>query len=311
MPIIRANNLVKRFGSILAVDNLSLSINKGEIFGLVGPNCAGKSTTIKMLVGLLKPDRGEILVNDVNISHNLNEVKKILGLVPQDVAIYENISASENVKFFGSLYGLHGKKLHEMAKEALEFTGLYDKRNERPKRFSGGMKRRLNIACSIVHKPDILIMDEPTVGIDAQSRSHILESVKGINKSGTTVIHTSHYMEEVENICTRIGIVDFGRIIALGDKNELKMLLNSEEIITLEVDNAGECRFDEISYLNGVTSMVIHENLIQVVSYNAHDILQEIIEIILKNNKKIVNISLKSPSLENVFLSLTGRNLRD
>lgn len=311
MPVIRANNLVKRYGSVLAVDNLSLSINKGEIFGLVGPNCAGKSTTIKMLMGLLKPDRGEILINGVNLSHNLKEVQKTMGLVPQDVAIYENISARENVEFFGSLYGLHGRILSELAKEALEFSGLYDKKNERPKTFSGGMKRRLNIACSIVHKPDILIMDEPTVGIDAQSRNHILECVKDVNRMGTTVIYTSHYMEEVENICTRIGIVDFGRIIALGDKNDLIKLLNSEEIINIEVDNIGNCTFDEINSLDGVNSMVIYENAIQVVADTVHGILQEIIEIILKENKKIININLKNPSLENVFLTLTGRNLRD
>lgn len=311
MPIIKTYNVVKRFGSTLAVDNLSLTINKGEILGLVGPNCAGKSTTIKMLAGLLKPDRGEIYINGEDISLNPKETKKIIGLVPQDIAIYENISAKENVEFFGSLYGLYGRVLRDMAKEALEFCGLYEKRHERPKSFSGGMKRRLNIACSIVHKPDILIMDEPTVGIDTQSRNHILKSVQKINKSGTTIIYTSHYMEEVESICTRIAIVDFGRIIAIGDKNELKMLLNSEEIITIEVNNADGCSFNEINNLEGVISFTLHDNCLQIVSNNAHDILQDIIQIVFDESKKIININLKSPSLENVFLTLTGRNLRD
>ncbi|MDP4182390.1 MAG: ATP-binding cassette domain-containing protein [Bacillota bacterium] len=311
MPIVKVNNLVKRYGSILAVDNLCLSIEKGETFGLVGPNCAGKSTTIKMLVGLLKPDRGEIFINGIDIVQNHKEIKRNIGLVPQDVAIYENMSARENIEFFGSLYGLYGKNLKEMASEALEFSGLYEKQNERPKKFSGGMKRRLNIACSIVHKPQILIMDEPTVGIDAQSRNHILSSVKELGKSGTTVIYTSHYMEEVESLCTRIGIVDFGRIIAIGNKNELKNLIDSEEIVAMELDNTSDFRLDELSSLDEVSSAVLHGNQLQIVTSNSHGILQDIIEIILRQDKKIININLNTPSLENVFLKLTGRNLRD
>ncbi|MCX7749892.1 MAG: ABC transporter ATP-binding protein [Clostridia bacterium] len=311
MSIVKVKNLIKRFGQNLAVDNLSLCIDKGEIFGLVGPNGAGKSTTIKMLVGLLKPDSGEILIDDKNIATHAMHVKKRIGLVPQDLAIYENISAIENVKYFGSLYGLYGRALEDLSEEALEFVGLLDRKREKPKRFSGGMKRRLNIACSIVHKPKLIIMDEPTVGIDTQSRNYILESVKDLNSKGTGIVYTSHYMEEVEAICDCIGIIDMGKLIAVGGKEELKMLLDSDETITIETRDIPESTLNLIRQAEGVTSASISGSHILIHTLDVQRYLQGILNTLNQMEIKIVDISIKKPNLEDVFLSLTGRKLRD
>lgn len=308
---IELRNLVKRYGGSLAVDNISLKIEKGEIFGLLGPNGAGKSTTIKMIIGLLKPDRGEIYVKGMDIRKDSLAVKRILGLVPQDIAIYDGITARENVEFFGKLYGLRGENLKKGADEALEFTGLKDKEKEKPKKFSGGMKRRLNIACAIVHQPEIIIMDEPTVGIDAQSRNHILASVKELNKRGATIIYTSHYMEEVETIANRVGIIDYGKLIALGTKDELKKQLSTDEKILIEAVNIRFNPVDEIKKLNGITNVSLKGNKIEILTPNAQQVLQDILFILSKENVTVRNISLQEPDLENVFLSLTGRNLRD
>lgn len=308
---IELRNLVKRYGSSLAVDNISLKIEKGEIFGLLGPNGAGKSTTIKMIMGLLKPNRGEIYVKGMDIRKDSLAIKRLLGLVPQDIAIYDGITARENVEFFGKLYGLRGKNLKNGADEALEFTGLKDKEKEKPKKFSGGMKRRLNIACAIVHQPEIIIMDEPTVGIDAQSRNHILDSVKELNKRGTTIIYTSHYMEEVETIAKRVGIIDYGKLIALGTKDELKKQLSTDERILIEASNIRFNPVDEIKKLNGITNVSLKENKIEILTPNAQQVLQDILFILSKENVTVRNISLQEPDLENVFLALTGRNLRD
>nr|WP_204403196.1 ABC transporter ATP-binding protein [Alkaliphilus hydrothermalis] len=308
---IKLTNVVKRYDSKLAVDQVSLNIQQGEIFGLLGPNGAGKSTTIKMIMGLLKPNSGEIIVHGLDIKSKSMEVKKLLGMVPQDIAIYDNISARENVGFFGSLYGLRGKELKKAVDEALEYTGLLDRQKEKPKKFSGGMKRRLNIACAIVHKPEIIIMDEPTVGIDPQSRNHILESVRELNRRGATVIYTSHYMEEVENLCHRVGIIDHGKLIALGTKEELKMQMNQEQLIQIE---ASDIRFNvvnEIKKLQGVINVSVKENILEVLTKNAQQLLQDILFVMGKGNTTIRNISLQEPDLESVFLSLTGRTLRD
>lgn len=304
-------NVIKRYGSLLAVDNINLTIEKGEIFGLLGPNGAGKSTTIKMIMGLLKPDSGDITVKDMNVNkHNL-EAKKLFGFVPQDLAIYEDISAKENMEFFGKLYGLRGKKLKEKVNNALEFTGLIDKQKEKPKKLSGGMKRRLNIACAIVHEPEFIIMDEPTVGIDPQSRNHILESVKELNRRGATVIYTSHYMEEVQTICNRVGIIDYGKLIALGNQEELKKQVAKEEKIIVEAVDIRFNPVDEIKKLNGITNLIHDENTIEVFTQNAQQVLQDVLFILSKENVQVKNIALQEADLESVFLILTGRNLRD
>lgn len=311
--VIEMRNLIKRYdkNSKLAVDNISLNIQQGEIFGLLGPNGAGKSTAIKMLMGLLKPNSGDILIKGLDVQKNGLEIRRLLGLVPQDLAIYDQLSARENVAFFGSLYGLNSRDLKPRIDEALEFTGLLDKQKEKPKKFSGGMKRRLNIACAIVHRPEIIIMDEPTVGIDPQSRNHILESVKELNRRGTTVIYTSHYMEEVEMVCDRIGIIDYGKLIAQGTKEELKKQMNQEEKIVIEASDIRFNTIDEIKKIHGVTRVSLNENIIEVITRKAQQVLQDVLFVLSKENTFVRNIALQEPDLESVFLSLTGRSLRD
>lgn len=232
--ILEIKSLKKSFGEKTVVDKMSFKVNKGEILGFLGPNGAGKSTTINMITTILDVDDGKVLFEGREISENDNDFKKSLGYVPQDIALFNDLSAYENVKFFGSLYGLKGNYLNDRVKETLELVGLYDRKNDYPDSFSGGMKRRLNIACSIVHKPKILIMDEPTVGIDPQSRNNILEVTKNLRDEGTTVIYTSHYMEEVDAICTRLIIVDSGHIIESGDKEEIKAKYKSKGLNNLE-----------------------------------------------------------------------------
>lgn len=304
-------NVIKRYGSNLAVDNINFSIEDGEIFGLLGPNGAGKSTTIKMIMGLLKPDHGSITVDGMDVVKKNIEIRKMLGFVPQELAIYENMSARENVEFFGSLYGLRGKNLRDRADEALEFTGLKDREKEKAKKYSGGMKRRLNIACAIVHEPKIIIMDEPTVGIDPQSRNHILESVKELNRRGTTIIYTSHYMEEVQSMCERVGIVDLGRLIALGTVDELKHQMSEKEKIVVEAGKISFNPVDSIKKLNGVSGVTVNESTIEILTDTAQEVLQDVLFILVKDNVTVKNISLIEPDLESVFLTLTGKKLRD
>lgn len=226
--ILKLSGLSKKFGNKTAVDHISLEIKEGEIFGLLGPNGAGKSTTLNMVCSLLKPTSGNIEIFGMNTSNNMKKIKKKIGYIPQELAIHGNLKAWENVELFTSLYGIKGKELKSAIDKSLEFVGLLDRKNDFAKNFSGGMKRRLNIACAIGHNPRLMIFDEPTVGIDPQSRNFILEKIKTANNYGSTIIYTSHYMEEVEAICSRIAIMDNGRIIAVGTKEELVRLVTSE-----------------------------------------------------------------------------------
>lgn len=226
--ILKLSGLSKKFGNKTAVDHISLEIKEGEIFGLLGPNGAGKSTTLNMVCSLLKPTSGNIEIFGMNTSNNMKKIKNKIGYIPQELAIHGNLKALENVELFTSLYGIKGKELKSAIDKSLEFVGLLDRKNDFAKNFSGGMKRRLNIACAIGHNPLLMIFDEPTVGIDPQSRNFILEKIKTANNYGSTIIYTSHYMEEVEAICSRIAIMDNGRIIAVGTKEELVRLVTSE-----------------------------------------------------------------------------------
>lgn len=226
--ILELKGLSKKFGDKTVVDHISLEIKEGEIFGLLGPNGAGKSTTLNMVCSLLKPTSGNIEIFGLNASDNMKRIKNQIGYIPQELAIHGNLKAWENVELFTSLYGIKGKDLKTAIDESLEFVGLLDKRKDYAKNFSGGMKRRLNIACAIGHKPRLMIFDEPTVGIDPQSRNFILEKIVDANKRGATIIYTSHYMEEVEAICTRIAIMDNGRIIAVGTRDELVRLVTDD-----------------------------------------------------------------------------------
>lgn len=311
MKVLEIKNLTKKYGEFIAVDNMSLSVEEGEIFGFLGSNGAGKSTTINMISGILKGNDGSISVLGEDIKRNSNFTKKNLGIVPQDIAIYEDLTAYENVKFFAGLYGLRGEELKARSEEALKFVGLSDKKKDYPKNFSGGMKRRLNIACAMAHKPKLIIMDEPTVGIDPQSRNYILESVKELNRMGCTIIYTSHYMEEVEEICSRIAIIDHGKIIADGTNEELKLIVTDTSEHLIKVKSTDQVNKKEIEKINGVRAVHVDEDLVKISSEVGVNNLNLIIQYFISNEIEIKNVEAKTPNLETVFLTLTGRTLRD
>lgn len=311
MGFIQIKDLVKRYGSQLSVDHLNLNVDEGEIFGLLGPNGAGKSTTIKMMCGLLAPDQGEIRIGGESVRRNPLEIKRRIGVVPQELAIYEDLSARENVTFFAKLYGLKGKLLEERVEEALGFVGLLDRQKDKPSAYSGGMKRRLNIACAITHRPKLIIMDEPTVGIDPQSRNHILESVKTLNRMGSTIIYTTHYMEEVEAICSRVGIMDHGRLIASGTKEQLIRQLAREEKVVIGTDGVNAAAVDELRGHSRVEKVLVEEDELAVYLQSSSSYLQDILFILSKHEVAIQTLNRIEPNLETVFLALTGRTLRD
>lgn len=309
--ILKVNSLCKNFGERKVLENLSFGIKEGEILCLLGPNGAGKSTTINILCGLLGYESGEITWKDNDVKRHLDKFKRELGVVPQDLAIYEDLSAIKNVKFFASLYGIRGKELDKRVKESLQFVGLWDRKDDKASSFSGGMKRRLNIACSITHRPTLLVMDEPTVGIDPQSRNHILSSIKKLKEKGMTILYTTHYMEEVETISDRIIIMDSGKIIAEGTKESLKQEMSDERQFVLEVENAASADIDAFYKIDGIKNVAVKDNTITVSSLKDIDNLNQLIEMVEGQKLKIVNLFCKSTTLESVFLKLTGKSLRD
>ena len=311
MKVIEIRDLVKKYGNNIAVDNINLSIDEGEIYGLLGPNGAGKSTIINMLCSLLKPNSGSLKIFGVDVQEHNMDVKKKIGLVPQNVAIYKDFTAYENVKFFGELYGLRGNKLKESVNKALEFVGLLDVAKDQAKSFSGGMVRRLNIACAIVHEPKLIIMDEPTVGIDPQSRNHILNAVKTLNKNGTTIIYTTHYMEEAENLCSKIGIIDKGKIIVEGSTDELKSMVSDKKTLQIRVDDVYKLEIENIKKIKGVSEIIIDQNCLTINTQKEINNLDILIKSITDSNVKILDLGFKEITLETVFLTLTGRSLRD
>ncbi len=311
MNALQIKGLLKRFGEITAVDNVDLNVAEGEIFGLLGPNGAGKSTIINMICGILSPNSGTISLFDKDIAKHSHFAKTNIGIVPQDIAIYNDLTALENVSFFAGLYGIRGREATDRSMEALSFVGLAEYAKRFPKTFSGGMKRRLNIACAIAHKPKLIIMDEPTVGIDPQSRNHILQSVKELNKQGSTVIYTSHYMEEVEQVCTRIAIMDHGKVISEGTEMELKALISDTDTVHITVENGLNVDEKGIMNIPGVKSVIVEDNTIHITSSRDVMSFDKIISFLVSTENVIKNIVNTSPDLETVFLSLTGRKLRD
>ena len=309
--LLEVGNLNKSYGERNVVKNLTFEVNKGEILCFLGPNGAGKSTTINIICGILGYDTGRISFHGKDVKKNLNSFKKKLGVVPQDLALYEDLSAWKNVCFFASLYGIKRKELEQKAKKALELVGLYNRKDDKASTFSGGMKRRLNIACAIAHEPELLIMDEPTVGIDPQSRNHILSSIQDLRKNGMTILYTTHYMEEVEEISSRILIMDNGDIIAKGTKDSLKEEFFDERQFVLELEEAEAFNTDELYGLEGVKGVEQMKNQIVITTLKNVENLDRIITCIVENKGKIVNLFCRSASLENVFLKLTGKSLRD
>ncbi|KJL05238.1 MULTISPECIES: ABC transporter ATP-binding protein [Priestia] len=311
MNVLSIQKLTKKFGDFIAVDNLSLQVEEGDIFGFLGTNGAGKSTTIHMVASLLQSNSGDIEVLGKNIKKHRNFAKMNIGIVPQDLAIYEDLTAYENVKFFAGLYGLRGSLLNERVEEALAFVGLLDKQKAYPKSFSGGMKRRLNIACAIAHRPKLIIMDEPTVGIDPQSRNYILTSVKKLNEMGSTIIYTSHYMEEVEEVCTKIAIIDHGKIIAEGTKEQLKSIITDTKDIWIEVKEADDIDCSGLKDILGVTAVTYEDGIIKINSNAEVNNLNKVIHYLMTHHIEIKAVKEQAPNLETVFLTLTGRSLRD
>ena len=312
MSILELNNITKRYDDKLVVDNISLSIEEGEIFGLLGPNGAGKSTVISMIGDLVKPDQGEITIDGHSLKKEAILAKKNLGIVPQDIALYENLSAINNLKFWGTLYGLKGVLLKTRIDEALEITGLKDRAKDKIKNYSGGMKRRINIAAAFMHHPRLLIMDEPTVGIDPQSRNHILEFTRNLNKEyGTTVIYTSHYMEEVEALCDKLMIIDEGKVIASGSQSEIKRMVSNEENVEIKLTQYTSEIGMKLNNLKDVNGINYNAGILTIAMKESKTNLQEIMDVLILNNSKIQNINVKVPSLETVFLTLTGKSLRD
>lgn len=308
--IVEIKDVVKRYGDYIAVDNMSMTVAEGEILGLLGPNGAGKTTLINSIIGITEISSGEIKIFDQVMSQNNYYVKKNIGVVPQNLAIYNEFKAFENVEYFGRLYGLKGKELRENVRQALDFTGLWEKKEDYPKKFSGGMQRRLNIACSIVHKPKLIIMDEPTVGIDPQSRNHILDSVKRLNEMGSTVIYTSHYMEEIETLCSRVVIMDNGRLIAQGTIEDLKEYVRNEQVIDIVLNNYSYSITQAVKAVYGVKECIVAENKMKVILEKTSS-LARIISAVADNGGVITKINMEDASLEDVFLTLTGKKLRD
>lgn len=309
--LVQITNVVKRYKQVIAVDQVSLGIQEGEIFGLLGPNGAGKTTLIHSIVGLVPIQSGTIEVFGLDHRRDEQAVRQQIGVVPQELSIFDDLTANENVAFFGSLYGLRGADLQAKTAQALEFVGLLDRRKQYPKTFSGGMKRRLNIACGIVHRPRLVIMDEPTVGIDPQSRSHILDSVRQLNREGMTVLYTSHYMEEVEQLCHGIAIMDNGRIIAQGTKDELTDLVARDEVINVRLGTLNGNTETALRSIPGVKECRVDGKDLAVISQKNAGNLSPIMQTLYQEGLDIEALSVEQPTLESVFLTLTGRNLRD
>ena len=307
--MLEVKKLVKRYGSKLAVSDVSFRVEKGEIYGLLGPNGAGKSSTINIITGLIKKDSGQVTIGGLDLDRELTKAKYLLGIVPQDLAIYNDLTALQNVKFFGALYGLTGGTLQKQALETLEFVGLKDKARDKVKTFSGGMKRRLNIACGLVHRPQLLILDEPTVGIDPQSRNHIMEAILQLNREGMTILYTTHYMEEAEQLCSRIAIMDAGQIVAQGNLQELRSLIEENWYIAVKVK--GTPPVDELSKVAGVEKIDLNGNALRFTCRGKHSQLRDILEVLSREHTKILDLSIDEPNLEDVFLTLTGKRLRD
>ena len=309
--MVKIENLVKRYGDLIALDHLNLEIHEGEIFGLLGPNGSGKTTAINCLLALLKYDKGEIRIFGKQMEPNSYDIKRDIGVVMQNVAVFEQMSVYENIDYFCGLYVKDKKKRRELVEEAIAFVGLEEYKKFRPKKLSGGLLRRLNIACGIAHKPKLIFMDEPTVAVDPQSRNHILEGIQKLNAEGATIIYTSHYMEEIEQICTRIAIIDKGKNLATGTKEELKSKIKTGETVTIESVVLNEEQQRRISQLPNVFEIQYAEQMLRVnLSSGKHNLIR-ILTYLQENEIAFGRVFSALPTLNDVFLEITGKQLRD
>lgn len=309
--IVKVKGLVKRYDKLVALDYLDLEVAEGEIFGLLGPNGSGKTTAINCILSLLKYDKGSIEIFGKPMSADAYDIKKDIGVIMQNVAVFEALTVYENVHYFCSLYIKDKAKVKELTEEAIRFVSLEEYRNFYPKKLSGGLLRRLNIACGIAHKPKLIILDEPTVAVDPQSRNKILEGIKRLNQEGATIIYTSHYMEEVEQICTNIAIIDKGRVIARGTKDELKSMISIGEKITIETYQGNENMVNELKAFPNVFSVELRDNRLEIKSNRGKNNLVHILDYLNKNQISFGRIVTELPTLNDVFLEITGKELRD
>ena len=311
MPLLEINGLKKYFKNIKAVDDISFSVEPGDILGLLGPNGAGKSTTISMIATLLVPDSGKILFKGQDITVAPKVIQQSLGLVPQEIALYPSLSGLENLKFWGKAYGLNGERLSKRISDVSEIIGISERLKDKVKKYSGGMKRRLNIGAALLHEPELIIMDEPTVGIDPQSRNHILDTVKTLADGGATIIYTSHYMEEVEALCSRVCIMDNGKIIAAGTKDEITSSIGGQLKVAIRLGYADAPLAEKLGGLGCVSAISVDETDIQIVAEAADASVKTILSMITQSATPLVSFDVEKANLETVFLNLTGRALRD
>lgn len=308
--MLEVKNVLKRFDDLVAIDNLSMDINKGEIYGLLGPNGSGKTTLINCILSLCAFEKGQIKVFDETMSATRYDLKSKIGYVPQEIAVFDELTVYENIDFFCGLYIQDKDIRKEYVEEAIEFVGLNDFRKYVPKKLSGGLKRRLNLACGLVHKPELLILDEPTVAVDPQSRNSILEGIVDLNKKGTTIIYTSHYMDEVEQICTKISIIDKGRLLATGDKYELKKLVGLTDTLILKDIDMVKLDLDQLEKIAGLGKVEVSANNLSIGILD-NMAISHIFTYLENNDIFFKGMDIISPSLNDVFLEITGKQLRD
>jgi ABC-2 type transport system ATP-binding protein len=311
MSYIEVHNLYKRFKKLEAVRGVSFTIEKGEIYGFLGPNGAGKSTTISMLAGILKPTGGEIKIAGYSMMKQPMEVKRRIGLVPQDIALYPKLSARENLNFWGRMYSIPQPDLSRKVDEVLQLVGLTQRANEPVKNYSGGMKRRINIAAGVLHQPEVLILDEPTVGVDPQSRNHIFEFIKQLNQSGTTIIYTSHYMEEVEHLCRTVTIIDGGDVVAAGTKEQLLQTIGEKQELIITSAFINDELLTQVRSTLRDRQMSAENDQIKILTDDADQILTSILSSYIATGIAVSKIEIKKPNLESLFMKITGRTLRE
>lgn len=309
--MIEVANLVKRYGDLLALDHFNLTVRDGEIFGLLGPNGSGKTTAINCMLALLRYEQGEIRIFGEPMTPTSYDIKRKIGVVMQNVAVFDELSVQENVEYFCSLYIKDRQKCRQLAEEAMEFTGIQDFRKMRPKKLSGGLLRRLNIACGIAHKPELIFMDEPTVAVDPQSRNNILEGIQRLSREGATVVYTTHYMEEVEQICSRIMIMDKGRAIATGTKEELKAMIRMGERIQMEAYGLDEDLLSKIRALPEVQKAEYKDGQLRLECNADSHALLKALDLLRQQGLTPGRIFSEPPTLNDVFLEITGKELRD
>lgn len=311
VPVVKIENLVKRYQALVALDHFNLRIEEGEIFGLLGPNGSGKTTTINCILSLLAFDKGSIEVFGKEMRPDSYDLKRQIGVVMQNVAVFDELTVYENIDYFCGLY-IHDKALRrQYVEEAIDFVGLQDFRKFYPKKLSGGLLRRLNIACGIAHKPKLIILDEPTVAVDPQSRNKILEGIEELNRQGATIIYTSHYMEEVEQICTRVAIMDKGKNLAIGTTEELKRMIKKSEIISIDILDLLPEQLDAVRELKHVYEVSFENHCLKVLCSGGTHNLPRVLSYLQSEEISFGRVYSELPTLNDVFLEITGKELRD